>query len=127
MGTFVKAGLAGCADKGDVEDIEDFDDIHNAACVRGEKFYTDPTTGYLVMSEAEPPREGQVLRGRCRHCPYNHVNVKDKASRIQNPALMRPAAGFAKRVTVLAERRQGFVPRCANGRVGGCTASGPRG
>ena len=46
MGTFVKAGLAGCADKGDVGDIEDFDDIHNAACVRGEKFYTDPTTGY---------------------------------------------------------------------------------
>ena len=102
MGTFVKAGLAGCADKGDVGDIEDFDDIHNAACVRGEKFYTDPTTGYLVMTKLNHLARGKCCGSGCRHCPYNHVNVKDKASRIQNPALMHvPAAGFAKQVTVL--------------------------
>lgn len=102
MGTFVKAGLAGCADKGDVGDIEDFDDIHNAACVRGEKFYTDPTTGYLVMTKLNHLARGKCCGSGCRHCPYNHVNVKDKASRIQNPALMHvPATGFAKQVTVL--------------------------
>jgi diphthamide synthase (EF-2-diphthine--ammonia ligase) len=86
----------------DVPDIEDFDDIHNAACVRGEKFYTDPTTGYLVMTKLNHLARGKCCGSGCRHCPYNHVNVKDKASRIQNPALMHvPAAGFAKQVTVL--------------------------
>ena len=102
MGTFVKAGLAGCADKGYIDDIEDFDDIHNAACLNGDKFYTDPNTGYLVFTKLNHLARGKCCGSGCRHCPYNHANVRDKVSRIQNPALMHvPAAGFAKQVTVL--------------------------
>ena len=101
MGTFVKAGLAGCADKG-VQDIEDFDDLHTAACNRGDRFYTDPSTGYLVMTKLNHLARGKCCGSGCRHCPYSHVNVKDKVSRIQNPALLHiPEGGFAKKVTVL--------------------------
>ena len=41
MPSFVKAGLAGGAAR--VKDIEDdWDDLHDRACARGDKFYTDP-------------------------------------------------------------------------------------
>ena len=54
------------------------------------------------MTKLNHLARGKCCGSGCRHCPYNHVNVKDKASRIQNPALMHvPAAGFAKQVTVL--------------------------
>jgi|MDSW01.1.fsa_nt_gb diphthamide synthase (EF-2-diphthine--ammonia ligase) len=101
MPSFVKAGLAGGAAR--VKDIEDdWDDLHDRACARGDKFYTDPSTGYLVMTKVNHLARGRCCGSGCRHCPYSHANVRDKASRIQMPAMMHtPASGLAPEVTVL--------------------------
>eukprot|EP00729_Bicosta_minor_P020239 gene20239-34419_t len=85
-----------------VKDMEDYSSLHAGACAKGEKFYTDPASGYMVMTKDVHLARGKCCGSGCRHCPYSHINVKDKASRIQNPALMHtPASGFADNVVVL--------------------------
>ena len=99
--TFVKAGLAGGA--ACVKDIEDdWDDLHEKSCARGDKFYIDPSTGYMVMTKVNHLARGKCCGSGCRHCPFSHVNVRDKAARIQMPSMMhKPASGLAPSVTVL--------------------------
>src|SRR5690606_16191262 len=48
-------------------------------------------------------RRGSCCGCGCRHCPYGHVNVVDKAARIQQPAFLhrRPGADRAKSRHVL--------------------------
>ena len=85
-----------------VKDMEDYGSLHAGACAKGEKFYTDPASGYMVMTKDVHLARGKCCGSGCRHCPYSHINVKDKASRIQNPALMHtPASGIADNVVVL--------------------------
>lgn len=71
-----------------MSDIEDFTVLHERACTKGESTYTDPTSGYLVFTESAHKKRGKCCGSGCRHCPYNHENVRDKASCIQQPALM---------------------------------------
>jgi iron complex transport system substrate-binding protein len=71
-----------------VPDIEDSVTLHNRACEAGESFYSDPETGYQVFTEYAHKLRGKCCGSGCRHCPYAHVNVKDKAAKIQQPALI---------------------------------------
>jgi diphthamide synthase (EF-2-diphthine--ammonia ligase)/ABC-type hemin transport system substrate-binding protein len=74
----------------DLEDIvpHDFSVLHEKACAAGNLAYIDPETGYTVMTELAHKRRGKCCGSGCRHCPYAHENVKDKASHIQQPAFL---------------------------------------
>ena len=81
---------------GDIEDIsvaagEGFHALHQQACDEGKTTYTDPATGYSVFTEIAHRKRGKCCGSGCRHCPYSHVNVKDKLSRIQQPAMLYQA------------------------------------
>jgi len=85
----------------DIEDIigtteKDFMAIHKAACSAGEMVYVDPSTGYNVFTELAHKRRGKCCGSGCRHCPYNHENVKDKASKIMQPAFLYNGSGDHK-------------------------------
>ncbi|HEU5074015.1 MAG TPA: DUF5522 domain-containing protein [Polyangiaceae bacterium] len=67
--------------------------LHAAACARGESSYIDPDTGYRVFTQLGLERRGTCCGCGCRHCPYGHVQVKDKAARIQQPAFLHRRAG----------------------------------
>ena len=53
---------------------------HDAAVRRGDDHYTDPSTGARVFTELFHRRRGVCCGSRCRHCPYDHVNVEPFAS-----------------------------------------------
>jgi hypothetical protein len=114
-----------------VPDIEDIDAIHTRACANGEKFYNDPKTGYLVMTKVNHQARGKCCGSGCRHCPFAHVNVRDKAMRIQNPAVLhKPAAGVASQVIVLmwSGGKDSFLALRAMLKPGGVLhAAGPAG
>jgi iron complex transport system substrate-binding protein len=85
----------GCHKNGitDVEDLVGEDDkqyatLHDEACLAGKDFYKDPKTGYNVFTELAHKKRGKCCGSGCRHCPYNHINVKDKSKRIQQPAFL---------------------------------------
>ena len=44
--------------------------------------------GYFVFSELAHKQRGACCGNGCRHCPYGHVNVKDKPAKIQQPSIM---------------------------------------
>mmetsp|Transcript_19066 Transcript_19066/g.62170 ORF Transcript_19066/g.62170 Transcript_19066/m.62170 type:complete len:451 (-) Transcript_19066:45-1397(-) len=69
-------------------DIEDIFQTHEDACEHGKLSYTDPETGYMVMTRLAHERRGRCCGSGCRHCPFAHANVKDKASKIQQPAFL---------------------------------------
>ena len=48
---------------------------HDKAVERGEDRYTDPATGARVFTELFHRRRGFCCGCKCRHCPYDHVNV----------------------------------------------------
>ncbi|HEY4929864.1 MAG TPA: DUF5522 domain-containing protein [Acidimicrobiales bacterium] len=43
---------------------------HRTARMSGESGYTDPATGYLVMTSAYLADRGTCCHQGCRHCPY---------------------------------------------------------
>ncbi len=76
----------------DIEDIhsksDDFSTLHKQACDAGELSYEDPATGYHVFTELAHKKRGKCCGNGCRHCPYYHVNVKNKAKKIMQPAFL---------------------------------------
>ncbi|MAY19489.1 MAG: hypothetical protein CL955_02580 [Erythrobacteraceae bacterium] len=50
--------------------------LHEAACARGEHGYVDPDTGYMVFTRLAHLARGSCCGSACRHCPYEHANVK---------------------------------------------------
>lgn len=89
----------------DIPDVEDlgatFAQIHQEACDRGEAHYVDPASGYRVFTAVAHKARGKCCGSGCRHCPYNHENVKDKATRIQQPAFLHRAVDDNKQIKVL--------------------------
>lgn len=67
-------------------DIEDFWQVHDEACARNQSTYVDPRTGFAVFTKVGHLARGKCCGCGCRHCPFNHVNVKDKAAKIKQPA-----------------------------------------
>ena len=57
----------------------DIDAIHAAACVAGERSYRDPMTGFQVFTSLGLEARGTCCGSRCRHCPFDHVNVPEDA------------------------------------------------
>jgi len=57
-----------------------FEAIHDAACAAGEKTYRDPDTGFHVFTSAWLKARGTCCGSRCRHCPFDHVNVPEDES-----------------------------------------------
>ena len=49
---------------------EAWDRLHEEACERGEEFYVDPETGYLVGTRVRLLKRGHCCDSGCRHCPY---------------------------------------------------------
>ncbi|MGK3739055.1 MAG: diphthamide synthase (EF-2-diphthine--ammonia ligase), partial [Bacillariaceae sp.] len=76
----------------DMEDLfpdkEGFSQAHDLACEQGELSYIDPETGYNVFTEIAHKKRGKCCGSGCRHCPYSHKNVKNKAAKIQQPSIL---------------------------------------
>lgn len=49
--------------------------VHSDACARGDKFYEDPESRLMVMTEVVHKERGQCCGRACRHCPYMHERV----------------------------------------------------
>jgi len=71
--------------------------LHDQACALGQLTYTDPDTGYRVFTRVGLERRGTCCGCGCRHCPYGHANVVDKAARIQEPAFLHRRTRSAQR------------------------------
>ena len=82
------------SDIGDMEDVvtDDFTTLHKKACAAGEMTYVDPESGYSVFTELAHKKRGVCCGSGCRHCPFSHENVNDKANRIQQPAFLHNGA-----------------------------------
>lgn len=91
--------------KPEVADMEDlgatFGKVHQDACDRGDTHYVDPASGYRVFTEVAHKARGKCCGSGCRHCPYNHQNVKDKAANIKQPAFLHKATDKGKPIKVL--------------------------
>ena len=67
----------------DIEDLVDGQDkatyalLHRVACERNCDQYVDPATGYKVWT-AHFLGTRSCCGNRCRHCPWDHKNVKSK-------------------------------------------------
>ena len=81
---------------GGIPDVEDlgnemligYSQLHEEACHAKKDVYEDPTTGYRVFTAYAHEKRGRCCGSGCRHCPYNHANVKDKKKKIQQPAFL---------------------------------------
>ncbi len=49
--------------------------LHAAACAAGQKTYMDPVTGYTVFTAVAHTARGKCCGSKCRHCPFDFVNV----------------------------------------------------
>ncbi|XP_071802782.1 uncharacterized protein [Asterias amurensis] len=52
--------------------------LHKEACKAGEDAYTDPSTGYVVLTQPYHIARGKCCGSCCRHCPYSHENVLER-------------------------------------------------
>jgi len=59
-----------------MSDTKDIEDLHREACKKQQMFYIDPKTGYKVMTSIAHLKRGKCCGNKCRHCPYNYINVK---------------------------------------------------
>ncbi|XP_026930410.2 uncharacterized protein C1orf53 homolog isoform X2 [Acinonyx jubatus] len=80
-----QGGLEGAASSRESEGLTAAErriaDLHAAACAAGQLNYTDPATGYLVLTRLAHLQRGKCCGSACRHCPYGQVNVKDPLKR----------------------------------------------
>ncbi|KAM3569050.1 hypothetical protein VYU27_008840 [Nannochloropsis oceanica] len=56
----------------------EIEELHASVVAAGQETYTDPATGYMVMSALYHTRRGYCCGNVCRHCPYNSMNVGKK-------------------------------------------------
>lgn len=91
-------------DVADVPDIEnaggpcaaggakDWSVVHACAVQNGEKFYEDPETKLMVMTELVHLSRATCCGKACRHCPFMHdrVSVRARAQQISRPAWLAP-------------------------------------
>jgi hypothetical protein len=54
----------------------EFSSVHGDAIKSGKMSYVDPRSGYTVFTELFHLKRGTCCGARCRHCPFNHKNVK---------------------------------------------------
>ena len=81
-----------------IPDIEDFYTLHEQACANNRKTYIDPATGYSVFTQVAHLARGKCCGSGCRHCPYNHENIRhpeQRLARIQQPSLLVHGTRYA--------------------------------
>ena len=54
--------------------------LHRAACTRKQNGYSDPETGFFVLTEYYLVQRGHCCGAGCRHCPYD-ANEQRRAGR----------------------------------------------
>lgn len=59
----------------------DIEELHRIACENHQNTYIDPATGFTVFTEYSHLKRGKCCGNKCRHCPYDWVNVKEKVSK----------------------------------------------
>jgi hypothetical protein len=66
--------------------------IHEDCEFAGEKFYKDPDTGLMVMTEVIHLQRGKCCGSGCRHCPFAHerVPLSKRMNLIKQPAWLVP-------------------------------------
>ena len=68
------------------KEIVDIEEVHMCAVRKGELQYIDPVTGYQVFTQLASSQRGYCCGSGCRHCVYDHVNVKpERKAKIQPP------------------------------------------
>lgn len=102
---FAKDYLFSCRRKsvmvavGDIEQVPDhvpptpaWEEPHMVAVNLGEKFYEDPETGLMVMTEHAHRSRGKCCGSGCRHCPFAHesVPVERRATLNHSPTWLVP-------------------------------------
>ena len=50
--------------------------LHQAACKRKQNGYSDPETGFFVLTEYYLAQRGHCCGAGCRHCPYDATEQK---------------------------------------------------
>ena len=50
-------------------------ELHDKAQEEKSDHYIDPATGAYVFTSEYHRERGECCGAKCRHCPYNHVNV----------------------------------------------------
>jgi ABC-type Fe3+-hydroxamate transport system substrate-binding protein/diphthamide synthase (EF-2-diphthine--ammonia ligase) len=89
------AGLA-AAGVAAAPDGEGWAAAHAAAVAAGKETYEDPATGYSVFTSLAHQSRGKCCGSGCRHCCFDHANVRDKARKISRPAwLLAPPPDVA--------------------------------
>ena len=56
----------------------DIELAHSTACQNKQDTYIDPQSGYTVFTEYAHRKRNVCCGSKCRHCPFNWVNVKPK-------------------------------------------------
>jgi hypothetical protein len=56
--------------------VNEIEARHARAVAEGRDTYLDPDTGYEVFTSAYLLRRGTCCGSRCRHCPFDYVNVE---------------------------------------------------
>lgn len=59
-----------------VSAVTDIEELHSSACLAGLTTYIDPATGYTVFTSIFHKKRGKCCGNKCRHCPFEHCNVK---------------------------------------------------
>ncbi|MCS6808032.1 MAG: DUF5522 domain-containing protein [Bacteroidota bacterium] len=60
--------------------------LHAEACARGEDFYCDPQTGYIVFTRLKHQRRGYCCKSGCRHCAYGYTKEQSQSTpQTKNP------------------------------------------
>ncbi len=58
-----------------------YEKVHEEACNKNLMTYVDPLTSYTVITKIAHLKRGFCCGNKCRHCPYNHINVGVKNTR----------------------------------------------
>jgi len=69
---------------------------HEEACARGQDTYIDPVSGYRVITEVAHQRRGECCGSKCRHCPFDWMNVADSLLAWLMLLLLSSATVFAQ-------------------------------
>jgi ABC-type Fe3+-hydroxamate transport system substrate-binding protein len=77
FGSSARQGTAGADAYAEMDaETRRFMEVHDAAVASKEKMYVDPATGYKVWTAYGHKKRGKCCGNKCRHCPFEHVNVK---------------------------------------------------
>ena len=68
-------GLTGRRDLYKISLILTIEQLHRLACESGVDTYTDPASGYLVLTSQAYLKRGMCCGNSCRHCPFEYINI----------------------------------------------------